>query len=42
MKVFRLRRGYIGFFPYWIGFSWRKVGGMGRVVDLGFVKLVFG
>ena len=29
-----------GFFAYWIGFSWRYVGGMGRVIDCGFVKFV--
>ena len=40
LKVWQLWRYTFALFPYWIGFSWRKVGGMGRVVDLGFFKLV--
>jgi len=31
----------IGFFPYWIGFSWRYISSMGRIADCGFVKLVW-
>ena len=31
----------VGFFPYWIGFSWRYLKSMGRIADCGFVKLVW-
>jgi len=30
----------IGFFPYWIGISWRYLKSMGRILDLGFLKIV--
>jgi hypothetical protein len=40
MRLVRMGRLSIGFFPYWIGVSWRKVGGLGRVLDLGYVKFV--
>ena len=37
--VFSCGRCLVGIFPYWIGFSWRRVGGMGRVIDCGLVKV---
>lgn len=40
MKHINIGRLSIGFFPYSVGFSWRLVGGMGRVLDLGFIKFV--
>lgn len=40
MKQISVGRYTLGFFPYWIGFSWRECGPMGRVCDLGFVKFV--
>ena len=38
---FNVGRLTVGVFWYWIGFSWRKVGGMGRVCDAGFLKFVY-
>ena len=35
------KRLTIGFFPYWIGISRRYVKGLGQVLDLGFVKVVW-
>lgn len=31
----------VGFFPYWIGFSWRYLKSMGRIADCGFLKFVW-
>ena len=37
--VFSAGRCLIGLFPYWIGLSYRRVGGLGRVIDAGFIKV---
>jgi hypothetical protein len=40
--TFTVRHRYhVGLFPYWIGFSNRTWGGCNRVLDLGFVKIMW-
>ena len=41
MKHFNLGRYSVGLFPYWIGVNRRYVKGLGQVLDLGFVKVVW-
>jgi len=33
VRCFQLGRLKVGVFQYWIGFSWRRVGGFGRVLS---------
>lgn len=41
MIHFNIGRLTIGLFPYSIGFSWRYLKSMGRILDFGYLKLVW-
>lgn len=40
-KVFYIGKFQVAFFTYWVGISRRYVHGLGQVLDLGFVKVVW-